>query len=297
MSSIISNKNITIVLVLYKETYDLISKTLEKIKNFNKIIIDNDSNEYLKKKVLSKYSVDKYILNKKNNGFSSGYNQGIKLSQTEFTLVLGPDCLILEEDINILLMKLLKYKDSLIVSPTSYDEKKKLTYAGGPLPENAEKDTILNISGDTCVDNTLGACMLFRTKEIIEKDLLFDENFFLYFSDDDLCRRVKKLNKSIIQVFDAKCIHQHGILKINNVYHKAFIREYNYFFDKFYYFFKVRKHENLMNSFKKKIPKFIIKFIIKFLTFKILEAIRIFSKIFAYYKFKRKFLRRDGRAV
>ena len=80
------------------------------------------------------------------------------------------------------------------------------------------KNKVLDISGDVCVDNTLGACMLLRTKDLKEKKLFFDENFFLYFSDDDLCRRIKLMNKSIIQVFDAKCIHQHGKIKVKNIF-------------------------------------------------------------------------------
>ena len=297
MSDKTFSNSVTIIIVLYKESYDLIHNTLKKIENFKKIIIDNDGNNILKKKILSRFKIDKYILNKKNNGFSSGYNQGIKLSQTEFTLVLGPDCIIMEQDVKILVAKLLKYNNALIVSPTSYDEKNNLTYAGGPLPEYAEKNEILDLKGDTCVDNTLGACMLFKTKEFIEKKFFFDENFFLYFSDDDLCRRIKNKNRSIIQIFDAKCIHQHGNLKIKNIYSKMFIREYNYFFDKLYYYLKIEKHQNLVISFQKKLPNLILKLFLKLIAFQILDVVKIFSKILAYYNFKRKFLRRDGRVV
>ncbi len=291
MKNLNLNKEITVVIVLYKESEDLIVKTLAQISNLKIIIIDNDANQELKNKITSKFSIERYILNKKNNGFSAGYNQGIKLSKTKFTLVLGPDCLILEEDINKLLLKFLEYKNVLIVSPTSYDEFRNLSYAGGLLPENGEKNIILKIEGDTCVESTLGACMLFETEDVIKKDLLFDENFFLFFSDDDLCRRVKNFNQSIVQVFDAKCIHQHGVIKVRNKFLKIFIREYNYTFDKFYYFFKVNKHEKLISSFKKKIPNYIIKFFIKFLILKISDSISIFSKLYAYYKFRSKFIK------
>ena len=60
----------------------------------------------LKNKILKQFKIYKYILNKKNNGFSAGYNQGIKMSDTLYTLVLGPDCLITKEDIIILINKL-----------------------------------------------------------------------------------------------------------------------------------------------------------------------------------------------
>ena len=50
MTHAISSNSVTIIIVLYKESYDLISNTLEKIENFKKIIIDNDGNNVLKKK-------------------------------------------------------------------------------------------------------------------------------------------------------------------------------------------------------------------------------------------------------
>ena len=290
MENLNIKKNITIVLVLYKETFDLVFKTLNSLKLFKIIIIDNDNNLILKKKIETKFSIDQYILNKKNIGFSAGYNQGIKLSKTDYTLVLGPDCLILEKDIFLLKQKLLENQNCFLVSATSYDHNGNLTYTGGPLPENGEKNIILNISGDTCVDSILGACMFFKTKNIIDNKLLFDETFFLYYSDDDLCRSVKKLNKAIIQVYQAKCIHQHGNLKIKNIFVKKFVREFNLKFDNFYYYYKINKHQAVLNSFKKKIPSLLIKFFIKILSLNFLKAIEIFSQVFAYYKFKLKIL-------
>jgi len=293
MENLNIKKDITIVLVLYKETFDLVSKTLNSLKLFKIIIIDNDNNLILKKKIETKFFIDQYILNKENIGFSAGYNQGIKLSKTDYTLVLGPDCLIIEKDIFLLKQKLLENQNCFLVSATSYDHNGNLTYTGGPLPENGEKNIILNISGDTCVDSILGACMLFKTKNIIDNELLFDENFFLYYSDDDLCRRVKKLNKTVIQVYQAKCIHQHGSLKIKNIFVKKFIREYNLKFDHFYYYYKVNKHQVVLNSFKKKIPSLVIKFFIKIFSLNFLKAVEIFSQVFAYYKFKFKILNRS----
>ena len=40
---------------------------------------------------------------KTNSGFSEGYNQAIKLCETKYSLILGPDCIIQQKDINLLL--------------------------------------------------------------------------------------------------------------------------------------------------------------------------------------------------
>ena len=56
---IIENNEITVLIVLYKETYELISKTLNTLKSYQKIIIDNGNDLELKKKLkaLIRYKV------------------------------------------------------------------------------------------------------------------------------------------------------------------------------------------------------------------------------------------------
>jgi len=236
--TILENNEITVLIVLYKETFDLISKTLEKLKPYRKIIIDNGCDMELKKKIKQFYEIENYVLNKINSGFSAGYNQAIKMCKTEFCLILGPDCIIEKKAIIKLQEAYKKYNNCFMVAPTSYNKNNDLTYTGGPLPENFSKDKILNLSGDTCVQSVLGACMFVKTTDIINIEM-FDENFFLYFSDDDLCRRIGRINKSIIQVYDAKCLHTHGIIKVTNKYLKTFIREYNFTHDILYYNYKI----------------------------------------------------------
>ena len=292
MKNVNITESLTIVIVLFKEPFDLINETLQNISSFNIIIIDNDDNHQLKEKILKEFKIYKYILNKKNNGFSAGYNQGIKLSTTKFTLVLGPDCLISPKDINVLVKKLSLYQDALIVSPTAYNNKNELTYSGGPLPENGKMDKLLELEGDACVESSLGACMLFRTLDIQKYDLFFDENFFLYFSDVDLCRKIKILNKSIIQTNEAVCIHQHGIIKIKNKFKKIYIREYNYTHDMLYYFFKIKNKQNLeiIRNFQKKIKSLYILLLLRFFTFKYSDFIKIYSRLSGYNKFKSRYL-------
>jgi len=290
MNSSKNHKDITIVIVLYCESYDLVFETLNYLGSFKKIIIDNSNNINLKKKIENNFRIDQYILNKKNNGFSAGHNQGIKLSSTKYTMLLGPDCIIKEKDILNLIDVLINNENCFIVAPTSYDKKMNLTYTGGPLPENGDKNIVLNLSGNVCIQSVLGACMLFQTKKLIDSGLLFDENFFLYFSDDDLCRRVSKIGNHIIQSFNSKCIHQHGIVKEKNIYIKKFIREYNLAYDKYYYFYKINKHTNMINQYKKRIPLMIFRFFLKILIFNFLSAVEIASKLLAFYRFKFKIL-------
>ena len=150
---------ITIIIVLYREDYKLLYKTLDKIRDFKKIIIDNSNNVELKNKVEANFKIEKYVLNKKNVGFSSGYNQGVNLCETDYLLILNPDCIINNESIIKLYEKLILNEDCFLTTPTSYNENNQLTYTGGLLPENGEKDFPINLEGDICVESALGACM------------------------------------------------------------------------------------------------------------------------------------------
>ena len=60
---------ITIIIVLYREDYQILYQTLDKIRDFKKIIIDNSNNLELKNKLEANFKIEKYILNKKKYWF------------------------------------------------------------------------------------------------------------------------------------------------------------------------------------------------------------------------------------
>ena len=282
---------ITIIIVLYREDYNLLYNTLDKIREFRKIIIDNSNNEDLKNKVESNFEIEKYILNIKNIGFSAGYNQGVKLCETEFCFILGPDCIIDFKSVMKLHEKLTLNDGCFLTSSTSYNENNQLTYAGGLLPENGEKDFPIKLEGDICVENTLGACMFFKRKDFIDIGL-FDENFFIFFSDDDLCRKIKKKNKYIIQVFDSKCIHSHGISKVKNVFEKIYLREHYFLLDKFHYFHKSDKYKDTMSDIIDKKNNYLMKIFFSLITLRLKKFVYYFARYTAILKFN-NFLKKN----
>ena len=136
------------------------------------------------------------------------------------------------------------------------------------------------------LQSILAAAMFCKTSELI-KIGLFDENFFLFYEDDDLCRRINNKKKSIIQVCDAVAIHQHGEGEsISNFLKKTFIINYNMTYSELFYFYKINKHHEKFNILKKKIPNYIFKFIFKFFLIRFNKSVYFFSKILAFLKFK-----------
>jgi len=282
---------ITIVIVLYEEEFELIDRCLENIKKFNIIIIDNAGNIRLKNLIQKKFNILKYILNPKNVGYSKAINQGIKLCTTEYVFVFQADCFMNIENINILYNSHKKYDNCFLVSPTYYDSNSKLSFNGGTLLEkNLDNNSVIQLEGDICVDNIVTAAYLFKKKDMINIGL-FDENFFIYFLDNDFCRKVNNQKKSIIQVFDSKATHTHGFLKVKNFFKKIFFRNYHYTFDELYYFFKINEHQKIFNKLKKKIPNYIIKSLLNVFILRFDKATYYIAIILAFLKFK-KFLKK-----
>ena len=283
--NILSNE-ITIIIILYEEKLNLVLKCLQNLKNFKIIIVDNAGDELLKNEVEKNFKIYKYILNKKNDGYSKAANQAIKLSNTEFILMFQADGVIEQKDIIKLLEAHKKYEDSFIVSPTFFDEDKNLTYNSGSFPEQNLKMTTFSTEGDICVDTVLGSIIMFKRKDIIEIGM-YDENFFLYFLDMELCRRIRDKKKAVIQVFSARATHAHGEIKVQSTLKRTFLRSFNFTFDELYYFYKIKKHEELFMQLKDKVPKYFIKLLLNLIVLRLSKVVYFLAKIMAFFKFNK----------
>ena len=54
----------------------------------------------------------------------------------------------------------------------------------------------IHLEGDICAEGISTAIILFKKEDILNIGL-FNENFFIYFMDYDLCRRIRNIKKSI----------------------------------------------------------------------------------------------------
>ena len=283
--NILSNE-IPIIIILYEEKLNLVLKCLQNLKNFKIIIVDNAGDKLLKNEIEKNYKIHKYILNKKNDGYSKAANQAIKLSNTEFILMFQADGVIEQKDVIKLLEAHKKYENSFIVSPTFFDEDKNLTYNSGSFPEKNLKMTTFSPEGDICAETVLGSIIMFKRKDIIEIGM-YDENFFLYFLDMELCRRIRDKKKAVIQVLSAKATHAHGEIKVQSPLKRTFLRSFNFTFDELYYFYKIKKHEELFKQLKGKVPKYFIKLLLNLIVLRLSKVVYFLAKIMAFFKFNK----------
>ena len=280
-----TNSIITIIIILYQESYDQLKNCLKNINNFKIIIIDNDGNKELKKKIESEFTIYKYVLNKKNIGFSKAANQAVAIVDTPYILNFQADCMIENSDIEKFYQSFQKYKGAMLISPTFYENNEQ-TYNGGLLHENKIDQKTLVTEGDICVESVLGSVIFFK-KDYFQKIGGFDESFFLYFVDFDFCRKILKLQNSIVQTYDIKVEHSHGRLKVKNRLKKIYIRNYHFTYDELYYYYKINQHIKIFNNLKKKILSYKIKIIVNLLLLRLDKLIYYYARISAFNKFKK----------
>ena len=218
------NKDLTIIIVIYNST-DKIIDLLHQLNNFEIIIVNNGKNEHVISKIKAHKNVKSIISKEKNIGFGRGVNFAFENIDSKYFLVLNPDILINENDILKLLDIIINDKSCGIVSPLISSDSDSF----GAFPEKGKgvernlnqikcsKMLVENTpSGNCCVDVTKG-CVLLINSEFFKKVGMFNEKFFLFWEEIDLCKKFRKAKLSVILVPEIKVIHEEGTSSKNNL--------------------------------------------------------------------------------
>jgi len=207
----IPRNSLSIVIVNYKSEkylHDCIDSIRKKINNdilSDIVIVDNDGAADLRS--LEKILSVKIIRPLENKGFGSASNLGARNSQGEFLFFLNPDTEIVSENIEGILNGLQCDHSIGIVGG------KLLNRDGGAQDWSAGNEITLGriISNNLGFikdrriwenENRIPAGWVSGTALIMRKKLFesvggFDEDFFMYFEDADLCKRVRSLGKAV----------------------------------------------------------------------------------------------------
>jgi GT2 family glycosyltransferase len=197
----LSLNNLTFIIVTFKSEH-IIHECIESLpKDSNIIIIENSNNQELKKQLEEKYSKINVVV-QENSGMGSANNKGIQLCKTDYVFVINPDVKFYENTMQELITLSSRYNDYSILAPISDDTKYPNYKIRNKSIRNNDPD-FLN------VDSVDGYAMLIN-KNKFSDNIYFDENFFLYLENDDLCLRKKKENKKIYVAKKAKIHHLGG---------------------------------------------------------------------------------------
>jgi GT2 family glycosyltransferase len=226
-------KELIIIIVTYKSNNNIF-KCIEKIKFYEKniYIVDNSQDYLLKKNIKRKFKKINFFINKKNLGYGSANNQILKFANSKYALLLNPDTLISTNSIRKLINKAKEINDDFaILSPLKKD-----------LNNTHIKDYYKPLSIFSNFNNQLmnlksvnfHAPLL--NLRVVKKIKFFDESFFLYLEDIDLCKRLIQNNENIFLLKTSFAKHKSGQSSSSKDY--IFIRYFHFGWSLIHYYKK-----------------------------------------------------------
>jgi GT2 family glycosyltransferase len=187
------------------------------------IVVDNDSNDKSLDIVHDVFQDAKVIKNNNNLGFAKACNIGAKNALGEYLLFYNPDLMIDKNSISHLLDICEKTDNAGAVTgrmrfpderfqPTcrKFPTKENIIYSRGSvfsfLNKNKNKYTLPDYDDNTEVDAVAGTFTMIK-REIFEKVGMFDERYFMYMEDTDLCLRLNQAGYKNYFVSKAGGVH------------------------------------------------------------------------------------------
>ncbi len=210
---------ISIITVNYnsKNYLEKLITSIKKHLDTNKIelIIVNNDKKRLK---IDNHLVRTNIIHKGENiGFGAASNVGAHNAKKEWLLFVNPDLEFIDNSLEKAIKFLQKNKKIATIGPQIIQNstKRAQPWTSGKktsLSQILFRNTIKkswNKKNPVSVDWVSGTTLLISRKQFIKVGG-FDETFFMYFEDQDLCLRIKEQNKKILFYPDFKVLHHDG---------------------------------------------------------------------------------------
>jgi GT2 family glycosyltransferase len=223
----VSGNDVTVVTVAYNSAHCLaaLSAALKPLKYI--LIVDNASDDGLQTQLPLTLPHATLLRNDRNLGFGAANNRALAQVKTPYALLLNPDCLPTPEFFDGLLQAAVDFPDAAIIAPhlmhrngtpeVSYRWPATHWVSRGPKAD-----------GPCCVGFACGAVMLLNM-DVMKRIGFFDETFFLYYEDEDLCQRVFLAGQQIVLVPEVEITHlSRGSVKGPNPLKSEFIRGYHH---------------------------------------------------------------------
>ena len=218
---------ITVVIVTYNSAHCLpaLAQGLQGVKHV--VVVDNASDDDLALELTGALPQAELLKNQKNLGFGAANNRALAAVTTPYALLLNPDCLPTKEFFDGLLHAAACFPDAAIIAPhlIRRNGTPEVSYRW---PATYWDSTGPAASGPCCVGFVCGAVMLLNMA-VMKKVGFFDETFFLYYEDEDLCQRVFLASEQIVVVPELEITHlSRGSVKGPNPLKSEFIRGYHH---------------------------------------------------------------------
>lgn len=174
------------------------------------IVVDNASGDGSAD--LARAHGARVLVNARNEGYGRANNQGVAASTTPYVLIVNPDVEIRPGSITALLAAAERYPDAGMLAPRIVEPSGRVFLQPRSLlsPPHLNRSGAMPIpEGDACLPFLSGACLLIR-REVFVSLGGFDPRIFLFYEDDDLCRRMRDAGHALVHVDGAEAGHGRG---------------------------------------------------------------------------------------
>ena len=248
------NKDITAIITSFKSEKKILN-CIKSLGNDLKIIVIENSNDVkLKNKLETQYTNVKCILSNINLGYAKGNNFGLSFVNTKYALIINPDAEVDNQAINNFFLTAKNKPDFAIIAPFIQETR---------INGSSEKEN----KGVYQVKSVKGFAMFLNLDQFKEIGF-FDENFFIYFEEIDLCKRLVQKEKKIFLDTNIKIKHAGGTSHEDSInYEMEKSRNWHWMWSSFYFH---KKHYGYIIALIKILPNF-FSAIIKTIYFKIIS--------------------------
>jgi N-acetylglucosaminyl-diphospho-decaprenol L-rhamnosyltransferase len=177
-----------------------------------------------------------------NLGFGAANNRALAQVQTPFALLLNPDCEITPHAVEQLLHTANQWPNAAMVAPQllQANGQPEVNYRWPHLMWRSRGPAVTE--GPACVGFVCGAAMLLRMSAY--NGQFFDEQFFLYYEDDDLCTRLFNQRQAMLIDPAATATHRsRGSVRGRSPLRSEYLRGYHHAQSKLIY---ARKYQGIV---------------------------------------------------
>ena len=248
------NKDITAVITSFRSENKILNCIKSLGRDLKIIVIENSNDKNLKTKLEEENSNLECILSEKNLGYAKGNNLGLSLVKTKYALIINPDAEVQRKALDNFFLAARENPNFAIIGPYIQETKNNIS------SEEIKKSSYP-------VKSVKGFAMFLNLKQF--EDLgFFDENFFIYFEEIDLCKRLIKNDKKIFLDTNIQIYHAGGTSHEESInYEMEKSRNWHWMWSTFYFHYK---HYGYVIALIKILPKF-LSAMIKTIYFKIIS--------------------------